>query len=202
MVDSHCLTAPRQPLHVHALPLAGSRGGYLLHVPLHVLPRELCPSLQDGAPGSLPPAGSKGGYIPPSLRNRAPGDVGESMTKRREENSVRVTNLSEDTREEDLRVGGHGAGLPSNSRGTLSAAAAVIQARQQQGSMSCSASERLWSSCPGLACKTPPPPPPSCIIPCGHGPPPNRGHLHKHLVLLQSAVLWASCAASAVHRLR
>eukprot|EP00891_Asterochloris_glomerata_P001492 jgi/Astpho2/1492/Aster-05376 len=61
------------------------------------------PPEEDGAPGSLPPAGSKGGYIPPSLRNRAPGDVGESMTKRREENSVRVTNLSEDTREEDLR---------------------------------------------------------------------------------------------------
>ena len=63
--------------------------------------------LQDGAGGmsNLPTAGAKsGGYVPPSLRNRAPGDVGDSMNKRREENSVRVTNLSEDTREDDLRV--------------------------------------------------------------------------------------------------
>jgi translation initiation factor 3 subunit G len=56
-----------------------------------------------GAGGALPAAGAKGGYVPPSLRNRAAGDVGDSMTRRREENSVRVTNLSEDTREEDLR---------------------------------------------------------------------------------------------------
>ena len=87
----------------------------------------LCQCLQDGAPGSLPPAGSRGGYIPPSLRNRAPGDVGESMTKRREENSVRVTNLSEDTREEDLRVSEHGTALLF-SRENASASAAVTQA--------------------------------------------------------------------------
>ena len=64
--------------------------------------------MQDGAPGgmsNLPAAGVKtGGYVPPSLRNRAAGDTGDSMNKRREENSVRVTNLSEDTREDDLRV--------------------------------------------------------------------------------------------------
>lgn len=43
-------------------------------------------------------------WVPPSLRNRqAGGDTGDSM-RRREENSVRVTNLSEDTREDDLRV--------------------------------------------------------------------------------------------------
>ena len=54
---------------------------------------------------NLPAAGAKtGGYVPPSLRNRAAGDTGDSMNKRREENSVRVTNLSEDTREDDLRV--------------------------------------------------------------------------------------------------
>jgi hypothetical protein len=42
--------------------------------------------------------------VPPSIRNRgAGGGEGESM-RRREENSVRVTNLSEDTREDDLRV--------------------------------------------------------------------------------------------------
>lgn len=61
---------------------------------------------EDGPGGmsNLPAAGAKtGGYVPPSLRNRAPGDVGDSMNKRREENSVRVTNLSEDTREDDLR---------------------------------------------------------------------------------------------------
>lgn len=64
--------------------------------------------VQDGTPGgmsNLPAAGAKtGGYVPPSLRNRAAGDTGDSMNKRREENSVRVTNLSEDTREDDLRV--------------------------------------------------------------------------------------------------
>lgn len=64
------------------------------------------PGEDDGMPGSgtLPAAGAKGGYVPPSLRNRLPGEAGESMRpQRREENSVRVTNLSEDTREEDLR---------------------------------------------------------------------------------------------------
>lgn len=51
----------------------------------------------------LPVAGSKpGGYVPPSLKNRVAGETVDS--KRREENSLRVTNLSEDTREEDLRV--------------------------------------------------------------------------------------------------
>ena len=45
------------------------------------------------------------------------------MTKRREENSVRVTNLSEDTREEDLRVSEHGVALEN-----ASASAAVMQA--------------------------------------------------------------------------
>jgi len=42
--------------------------------------------------------------VPPSVRNRGAAGMGDSM-HRREENSVRVTNLSEDTREEDLRVG-------------------------------------------------------------------------------------------------
>ena len=63
---------------------------------------ELPPS-EDGPDGGLlPTAGAKGGYVPPSVRNRAAAGPGESM-QRRDENSVRVTNLSEDTREEDLR---------------------------------------------------------------------------------------------------
>jgi translation initiation factor 3 subunit G len=64
------------------------------------------PPDEDGAPGgTLPTAGAKGGYVPPSVRARATGGgatMGDSMHKR-EENSVRVTNLSEDTREDDLR---------------------------------------------------------------------------------------------------
>ena len=62
---------------------------------------ELPPS-EDGPEGLLPVAGSRGGYVPPSVRNRASAGPGESMN-RRDENSVRVTNLSEDTREDDLR---------------------------------------------------------------------------------------------------
>jgi hypothetical protein len=45
--------------------------------------------------------------VPPSLRNRGaggPGGDGDTMRRRTEENSVRVTNLSEETREDDLRV--------------------------------------------------------------------------------------------------
>ena len=65
---------------------------------------ELPPS-DDGPDGGglLPAAGAKGGYVPPSVRNRGAGGAGESMATRRDENSVRVTNLSEDTREDDVR---------------------------------------------------------------------------------------------------
>ena len=56
-----------------------------------------------GGMSGLPVAGSKpGGYVPPSLKNRPAGETVDS--RKREENSLRVTNLSEDTREEDLRV--------------------------------------------------------------------------------------------------
>jgi translation initiation factor 3 subunit G len=56
-----------------------------------------------GSVGGLPTAGSKpGGYVPPSLKNRGAGETVDS--RKREENSLRVTNLSEDTREDDLRV--------------------------------------------------------------------------------------------------
>ena len=47
--------------------------------------------------------------MPPSMRNRGPGGAGgpgggegDRMERRREENSVRVTNLSEDVTESDL----------------------------------------------------------------------------------------------------
>ena len=53
----------------------------------------------------------QGGYVPPSVRNRGAAGMGDSM-HRREENSVRVTNLSEDTREEDLRVSTQLVALP------------------------------------------------------------------------------------------
>jgi translation initiation factor 3 subunit G len=46
-----------------------------------------------------------GGYVPPSMRAGAKGgeSMGDSMRKPRDENSIRVTNLSEDTREADLQ---------------------------------------------------------------------------------------------------
>lgn len=62
---------------------------------------EAPPSDQEEGSG-LPPQGSKGGYVPPSLRNKMGGGEGEGMQKRRDENSVRVTNLSEDVTEQDL----------------------------------------------------------------------------------------------------
>ena len=59
------------------------------------------PPDEDG--GNLPPAGSKPGtWVPSSLRSRAAGGEGDAMQKRRDENSVRVTNLSEDVTEQDL----------------------------------------------------------------------------------------------------
>ncbi|KAK9917525.1 hypothetical protein WJX75_005305 [Coccomyxa subellipsoidea] len=61
------------------------------------------PPDEDSDASTLPQAGSKpGGYVPPSRRAGATMSDGDSM-RRREENSVRVTNLSEDTREDDLR---------------------------------------------------------------------------------------------------
>lgn len=63
---------------------------------------------QDGPTPSAGPAAAptRTGYIPPSVRARmAGGDAtGDAMrNQRRDENSVRVTNLSPDTREDDLR---------------------------------------------------------------------------------------------------
>ncbi|KAF9623617.1 hypothetical protein IFM89_003544 [Coptis chinensis] len=45
---------------------------------------------------------SKGAYVPPSQRAGA-DRRGQDMRRRNDENSVRVTNLSEDTREPDLQ---------------------------------------------------------------------------------------------------
>lgn len=45
---------------------------------------------------------TKGAYVPPSMRAGAERTGGSDMRRRNDENSVRVTNLSEDTREPDL----------------------------------------------------------------------------------------------------
>ncbi|XP_062172331.1 uncharacterized protein LOC133877897 [Alnus glutinosa] len=45
---------------------------------------------------------SKGTYVPPGMRAGAERTTGSDMRRRNDENSVRVTNLSEDTREPDL----------------------------------------------------------------------------------------------------
>eukprot|EP00878_Enallax_costatus_P002716 GHUV01002905.1.p1 GENE.GHUV01002905.1~~GHUV01002905.1.p1 ORF type:complete len:291 (+),score=85.07 GHUV01002905.1:368-1240(+) len=58
-------------------------------------------------PGGLPAAPKPGSYVPPSVRNRGPGaamDTGDSGRRQRDENSVRVTNLSEDVTEADLQA--------------------------------------------------------------------------------------------------
>lgn len=59
----------------------------------------------DKPPSEAGPAGpggaTKGAYVPPSMRG-GPETRGTEMRRRNEENSVRVTNLSEDTREPDL----------------------------------------------------------------------------------------------------
>lgn len=61
----------------------------------------------DGAakPDAKAGAGGAGGkYVPPSARPGAKGGRGESMSSRRDEGAtIRVTNLSEDTREYDLQ---------------------------------------------------------------------------------------------------
>ncbi|XP_031094700.1 eukaryotic translation initiation factor 3 subunit G [Ipomoea triloba] len=51
---------------------------------------------------SMPPGATKGAYVPPSMRSGAERPAGTDMRRRNDENSVRVTNLSEDTREPDL----------------------------------------------------------------------------------------------------
>eukprot|EP00798_Chlamydomonas_sp_ICE-L_P006043 gene6043-2654_t len=66
---------------------------------------EKAPEDGDSTTSSLPAAGAKSGsYVPPSRRGGTGSTMdGDSMhNKRREENSLRVTNLSEDVSEADL----------------------------------------------------------------------------------------------------
>ncbi|KAK4797940.1 hypothetical protein SAY86_030266 [Trapa natans] len=58
------------------------------------------PMAETAVPG--PGGASKPAYVPPSMRAGADRTAGTDMRRRNEENSVRVTNLSEDTREPDL----------------------------------------------------------------------------------------------------
>uniref|UniRef100_A0ACD5YXJ3 Uncharacterized protein n=1 Tax=Avena sativa TaxID=4498 RepID=A0ACD5YXJ3_AVESA len=57
------------------------------------------PPTSDGPP---PLGTTKGSYVAPRLRPNAPQGKGDDMKRRNDENSVRVTNLSEDTREPDV----------------------------------------------------------------------------------------------------
>lgn len=60
------------------------------------------PAVSEGAGAAV--GTGKGTYVPPSQRAGAGGAerTGTDMRRRNDENSVRVTNLSEDTREPDL----------------------------------------------------------------------------------------------------
>jgi len=91
------------------LELVGIRGGklYLLFVPF---PFSIIDNYPDAPPSDdLPPtdapaaASGTGKYVPPSMRAGA-GRVGESMNRPREDlPTLRVTNVSEDANEDDLR---------------------------------------------------------------------------------------------------
>lgn len=64
------------------------------------------PEEDGGKGGGMPSAPKPGSYVPPSVRNRgaAGASEGDSMQqRRRDENSLRVTNLSEDVSEADLQ---------------------------------------------------------------------------------------------------
>ncbi|GAV70317.1 RRM_1 domain-containing protein/eIF3g domain-containing protein [Cephalotus follicularis] len=60
------------------------------------------PTPSETAAGSSGAAKGTSTYVPPSMRAGAERTTGSDMRRRNEENSVRVTNLSEDTREPDL----------------------------------------------------------------------------------------------------
>ncbi|KAM0870307.1 hypothetical protein ACQ4PT_040099 [Festuca glaucescens] len=60
------------------------------------------PPTSEGPPALGGGGAAKGSYVAPRLRAGAVQDAGHDMRRRNDENSVRVTNLSEDTREPDL----------------------------------------------------------------------------------------------------
>ncbi|CAM0943569.1 unnamed protein product [Alopecurus aequalis] len=60
------------------------------------------PPTSEGPPALGAGGAAKGSYVPPRLRAGAVQDAGHDMRRRNDENSVRVTNLSEDTREPDV----------------------------------------------------------------------------------------------------
>lgn len=65
---------------------------------------EKAPGDEDKAAPSGQAGPKPGSYVPPAQRNRGGATMeGESMNKRREDNSVRVSNLSEDVTENDLQ---------------------------------------------------------------------------------------------------
>jgi len=56
------------------------------------------------APAAAPAAGGPSKYVPPSMRNRGPGEsMGRPGGSRDDLPTLRVTNISEDTQENDLR---------------------------------------------------------------------------------------------------
>lgn len=79
-------------------PAFGANKAYKVPMSVRRGPGEMPPG-EDG-PSALGKTGT-GGYVPPNLRAGASA-VGDTMRSRRDENSVRVTNLSEDTKEQDL----------------------------------------------------------------------------------------------------
>ncbi|CAH8339258.1 unnamed protein product [Eruca vesicaria subsp. sativa] len=61
------------------------------------------PPTGETSTASVAPGPGKSSYVPPSMRHGADKNaMGSDMRRRNDENSVRVTNLSEDTREPDL----------------------------------------------------------------------------------------------------
>ncbi|KAJ3301216.1 translation initiation factor eIF3 subunit g [Blyttiomyces sp. JEL0837] len=72
------------------------------HQPMDLAPVES----KDPEPSAAGGAGSGGKYVPPSLRNRGPGESsgsGSAPPRRDELPTLRITNLSEDTTEQDVK---------------------------------------------------------------------------------------------------
>jgi translation initiation factor 3 subunit G len=72
---------------------------------IHILPSDISAGVDDEA---VPPAGgstTNGKYVPPSMRTRGPGESMSRLSGGSRDGlpTLRVTNLSEDTQEADLR---------------------------------------------------------------------------------------------------